>query len=298
MSHPVAPKEGHDAHHDHAPEKKADHAKEKVDATMKGAHDKVTAVVPHAKPDGGHDKHPDAPAGKDTNPNHPPAPGPHDVYTPPEWLKNKTSPLPSAGTVGKGLLTAAFIANPVATTAIAAPVGVGLWGWNKINKYPPFSWADRAGRATYNTVKGGVTAMATTAIAPFKWAGEKSLNILRTTVGRPLDRMRLTVVDWWHHTPGESKSVFEGVIDRLKKIGGTILDVPHALLEAAKDLPKQVLAHPWRTSTGLFVTADIIRSLLQSSYTSVTGQVVTAGLNVLQGIAKWFGAPIPPIPGA
>ena len=78
------------------------------------------------------------------------------------------------------LLTTAFVANPVATGVVGGGAYVGSKLWGKVNKYPPFSWADKAARGTYNVAKEGIGSTLRVASYPFRLAGKLSLNTMKT----------------------------------------------------------------------------------------------------------------------
>jgi hypothetical protein len=96
-------------------------------------------------------------------------------YTPPNEPAWKPLPKLSTRDLKRTAVVGAAVVNPVATGAVAA----GVFGWKKLAKFPPFSWADKGARKGIGMVKDSAGSITKTAMHPFRKVGRLGMNVLR-----------------------------------------------------------------------------------------------------------------------
>jgi hypothetical protein len=166
----------------------------------------------------------------------------------PAW---KPLPRPDTRALKKTAVVGAAIVNPVATGAVAA----GVFGWKKLAKFPPFSWADKGVRKGINMAKDGARSITKTATYPFRLTGALGANVLRVAGRAGYKALDVTVLDMYRdirelvdHKPGTN--LLASALIGLKEAAYALAQYPFKLVET---IAKQLVTHPIKSTVAALI---------------------------------------------
>lgn len=209
-----------------------------------------------------------------------------------EWSPWKPMPRPpSAESLGK----AALIGLTIATPPLGVTAAAGVWGWNKLKKFPPVRWIDHGARAGMSVAKEGIRNVWEVGTYPVRVAGTLTGNILRRTkdVGYSvLDRTFLELyrdfrkaVNHKFNFPKDTNPL-AAALTAAKGLFVGALHLPGYLV---KTYGSAFSKHPIATvlGTGLAIGAFYAHGGILAT----SGKLFEALLHFLEAIASKIGAP-------
>lgn len=201
----------------------------------------------------------------------------------------KLPDVPDAKTVATTLAAGASIALPI---HVGIPVATALGAnaaWKRLRKLPVLSNIDNGVRAVARGIGSFAAARWQTVSYLPKTARAIGLNALKfvpNTIGRIGQFGVNRYHDLTRHTPGESKSLSESVIDTVRDIPRRGVDIAHSTMNGLAKAVQYAIAHPGRTVLGLSFAAGILS--FHGGPLVFSERLVEAILKIFEGAGTWI----------